>query len=219
MGSNTIACRGQANGATAGTNGLTSSGLVVPFANTALCWTLPLKELLQFEGRLSGQAVTLSWELTEEINLEKIVLEKTVDQARYTSVAHFENINRVMQFADQVLPTAVTYYRLKIYRRNGTTGYSSFVVVQPVLNEPFSILKLHPNPVVNTLLLELFVPQPQTLKFHILNTTGRKISAHTFSIRAGYTTLNIPVRSLPPGLYIIKAEGKGKQTVSRFIKK
>lgn len=219
MGSNTIACRGQANGATAGTIGLTATGFVVPYANTALCWTLQASELIQFDGRTRGNEIVLSWLLKDEINIEKIILEKTVDQVRYSDVAHFEILKTAMQYADQQLPIAITFYRLKIFRKNGRIVYSPLVSIQPVFAETFSVLRLHPNPVVNELQVELFLQQQKVLRFHILGTTGRGLSTHTLTVRQGYSTVKIPVAALPAGLYIIRSDGGSKQTIHRFIKK
>jgi hypothetical protein len=219
MGSNTIACRGQANGATAGSNGLATSGFVAPYASTALCWTLPAGELIQFDGRLSGDEIILTWTLKDENNLEKIILEKTVDQVRYNLVAQFETVKAAMQYADQQLPPDIAFYRLKLLRKNGTIAYSPVIAVQPAYTEPFSVIRLHPNPVVSELQVELFVQQQKQLRFYILGTTGTQIFSHTATVRRGYNTVSIPVATLPAGLYLIKAEIGTKQAVFRFIKK
>ncbi len=108
--------------------------------------SLPVK-LQSFTGKLnSNKTVALKWQSATEINMDKYIVEKSVDASKYyvlSNVAAQNKTNAIYQFTDEQVSKGSNYYRLQMIENNGKYSYSNIVVV---LLENNSSITVFPNP-------------------------------------------------------------------------
>jgi len=215
----TAACIGLANSATTGTNGLTSTGYVIPMSSVALCYALSIPELKSFEATLSGNGVYLSWQFHDAGRIAKVEVEKTVDHVRYETVSKIKSeIRKEMTFADLHKPRVITFYRLKVFRKDNTFSYSNQLSVNAILESVYTLLQVYPNPSIDQLNISYHTQQSGSVAFTILNAAGVEVLRISFKSKKGYNLVNIPVSALLSGMYILLADLNGKKQIRKFIR-
>lgn len=126
---------------------------------TELMLTNPLTPLPMVLNRFAGKSqenyITLSWSLTDPVELKSQELQKSIDGKTYSRVSGFENIEYVpgtysFNSNDRTPVAGANYYRLKFVTQSGTVSYSDMVAV------PWSSTKellVGPLPAENAVLL------------------------------------------------------------------
>jgi hypothetical protein len=161
-------------------------------------------------AKLQGNLASISWNVSSEISIDRYEIERSDNRINFTNAGFVSASQRSSySFTDPVALTGVTYYRLKIIGLVGEIKYSEIVVVKPGNNISLNIF---PNPVVES-----------------INISGLKNnSIIRISSTAGHLMLqqktndqfvNIDLRSLKPGTYILEVFNDGKRTSGNtFVK-
>jgi hypothetical protein len=77
-------------------------------------------------------------------------------------------------------------------------------------------LKIYPNPVQNTLFIDIENPAMERIHAEIFNSLGVKV--YNTAIEAGQNSLSIDVSNFPEGIYFINMNNSGKANSHSFVK-
>ncbi|HRZ41406.1 MAG TPA: PKD domain-containing protein [Bacteroidales bacterium] len=85
--------------------------------------------------------------------------------------------------------------------------------------DPATIGQLHPNPATHICLVPVTLTSGMNLAITLTDLTGRTLWNESHILPVGYTQLEIPVKHLPEGLYLINLEGdNGWKTTRKLIR-
>jgi hypothetical protein len=111
------------------------------------------------------------------------------------------------------------FYRLRLLNKDGSSSYSRIITLSRPVDPGFEWVRLHPNPARDRLSVELFSRNTGAAFLRIFNAQGGQLAAYPFNLRAGASSLTIPVQDLPPGVYFLVADAGGRCEVQPFIRK
>jgi hypothetical protein len=174
---------------------------------------LPLK-LTGFSAALENRQVRLLWNTTNEINTSRFEIERGKDGIHFSTIGTVAAINNRAdnryRFTDPELVDGNRYYRLKMFDKDGTTGYSKIAIVNGRSEGSFSVF---PNPAVNAVTVT-YARITTSSKLQLVAADGRILQLIT--LPAGSTQISIDVSSLTRGSYYFKTDGARK--ILPFIK-
>ncbi|MCS6820061.1 MAG: PKD domain-containing protein, partial [Chitinophagales bacterium] len=79
------------------------------------------------------------------------------------------------------------------------------------------VTKLYPNPAVGKIYLDIISPEEVDFDFEISNQLGQKLFGNsTFRAQRGYNQVELDVRSLMPGIYLLKATYRDNVIIQKF---
>ncbi len=195
---------------------LTTFSTIGFYAKTTM-HPLPI-ELTNFSATSKTNYIQLNWQTATEINNAYFTLEKSLNGSTWESMAQIPGAGNSTQKLDYVYYdespyTGDNYYRLSQTDYDGIQ--TSFNLVHTIYKpQREEILKLYPNPVQNTLNLEL--PEQQriyeTEGLYIYNTMGELKKWILPNIEDN--TQQIDIQRLTPGVYVLQY---GKQRIP-FVK-
>lgn len=178
--------------------------------------TLPLKTFV-FEARKNENKALLNFKTTDETNINKYEIERSIDGNRFIKIEEIKANNFARNeynyFDEQPFET-INYYRIKTIEKDGKITYSE---VKPL---DFSIIKKHsikiyPNPVASILNVE-FNKLDNIQKFEFYNSLGQILLVKE---AVNKTTEIIDFSNFPKGFYVIKAFNKnGLVITEKFVK-
>lgn len=188
-------------------------------ANTTFCSLRPLPvELAAFDADVVKGQVQLRWTTASEQNSATFVVERSAQGETYTAVRELAaqgNSTAVTVYAatdEQPLP-GTSYYRLRQVDRDGAVAYSPVVKVSV---QPGTLPVLaYPNPVADRLTLDLLAAPAEPCAVRVLSLTGQVLRAETL---AGGRVQELPLASLPAGLYLLQVRTAAGSTVQRIEK-
>lgn len=180
-----------------------------------LAATLPL-HLVSFTGRLADDRVYLSWTTENEEGTAGFSIERSNDGRMFTTtgfVAAAGAGRHDYAFTDHHPLQPAGYYRLKMTDKDGRFTYSTIIMLRNSRG-PQLELRLSPNPVKNS--LQVNIPFAEPLTLHIYNAKGQLVK----SLQTGPSNaILVDVTSLQNGPYYLKAFNKdGKEQTASFIK-
>jgi hypothetical protein len=174
---------------------------------------LPVK-LLSFAGYLAN-GVSLQWQVAGQQNIEKYIIERSVDGNRFYEVGRLpanEMLNATYSFVDitsQMSASQQTlYYRLRILYADGTFTYSNIITFRPQR----MALTLSPNPARNEVWLYGADELPVGSQAIVTDLQGRPLQR----INIGGSPQRINTSMLAAGIYFIKLNN---QTLRLLIEK
>lgn len=217
--SGVVACQGMANGATSGGSGALLANYIAPATGNFLCAPLPVQELKFFEVKKAQTNIYIRWSMFEIRNISSYEVERSTDQVHYSTIEQLDNnAHYTFTVTDNRQFDGIAYYRLKIFRKDGTIGYSKIITVAANVTTVLENFNLFPNPVVDVLNVSIFSRRNVTTKFRIYNSTGECLYMHQFNITRGYNQFTVPVKSFLPGMYWLTIEANGIQERRKFVK-
>ena len=186
-----------------------SDGLVTICHNS----TLPLT-LQSFAGKSEGNYNLIQWNTADEINLEKFIVEKSVDGRNFFAIGEVAPTNngngKAYEFRDNnLLSNSIFYYRLRILELGRNEKLSAIINLRR--NGQSEKIILYPNPVIDNLLIN---SSSTIKKIEIINVAGNIV----YTNKAVNLTNPISVKSFSSGLYILKVFTDSEIIIRRFIK-
>lgn len=213
------ACRGSANGATAGANGIAQPNYQAPVATNNTCVILAASDLLYFKGSITDNGAELFWEMNQTAGISSYAIASSVNRVNYTTIGYIDNEGaKNLRFTDPEKKEGTVYYRLQLIYKNGDTAYSEIVGLTRIPQSAVQLTGIRPNPVTDHLDVILFASEKEEIDLLLYNAYGQKIQSGTHVLNAGYTYITIPAAGLPSGIYFLFIKGKNIQEVKRFIK-
>jgi hypothetical protein len=223
-GNSKAACRGLANGATAGNNGITQTGYLLPQSTVNICVPLAASPLKYFSGSPVGQGVLLSWGLYSQAAAGSILfftVERSVDQTHFTDLATIAGSadSPAYRYQDTAGISGTKYYRLVWVNKQGARFYSQILVFSGVFNPSIEAIRLQPNPVSDQLSVSLFSTRKETAALRLYAAQGQLIAVYPVALQIGITSTVLPVSGLPAATYFLMMETQERHEIKSFIKK
>jgi len=180
-------------------------------------------EWLSFEATSLVQTVQLDWTTGQEINHDFFAVE------RRSMVGEFEEIGQVYigvansvgkqySFTDELPLDGVSYYRLRQIDLDGTASYSDVVAVNRGVDGQASILNFFPNPVTESMTLQLNLPSEGPVIIRAIDASGRELLQTRVEGMRGLNTIKVPVETLSAGVYYLQMQWAGKRMGVSFRK-
>jgi hypothetical protein len=183
---------------------------------------LPLT-LTSFNGALNSNTVQLNWSSAQEENLDKYIVEKSMDAVNWqpmTTVKAAGNSTSTKEYnVTDVNAAPVNYYRLKQVDMNGNFTYSTVIRIRA--NNDKTGIKLYPNPAINTATLTINSDNKQAAHIKLYNQAGIQLLHLQRPLIAGSNNITIPgINNLLAGAYLIRVEDEtgNKIGLTQFIK-
>jgi hypothetical protein len=122
--------------------------VTIPVPRNSLSSSILLPIVLtKWKASVINQEVTLNWSTENESNIDKYMIEKSIDGSFYTCLASLVAINKNEGAHDysyiDALQNGISYYRLKLVYKDNSVQYSAIL---PVSGKLTSQLKVYPNP-------------------------------------------------------------------------
>lgn len=161
---------------------------------------LPLS-LLSFNAYKSNGVIAIEWATNNEILVQTFEVEKSLDAITFTSIANVAaksgtSINNYSAI-DASVPTATSYYRLKMINTDGSYQYSNIVKVG---GQQLTALKAYPNPTTNSFMLQHPIANASTT-INLYNVHGQLVK--TLKAAAFATQTAIATSDMASGSYLL----------------
>lgn len=174
------------------------------------------ENLVDFNACYKNKVVKANWKVTNVKAITNFIIEKRLDLGHYSSIGSInlkDSATSVTYDYDDTNPMAsITYYRLKIVKKDGSLEYSKDVPVGSDLRDHILVF---PTPAVFNV----------TLAYDLLqtNATAQLFAADgqllkTFQLTAGSTQMTFNIGAMAQGVYIVVVNNNGKKIIRRFVK-
>jgi trimeric autotransporter adhesin len=232
---------GKTTAATAATanagNTVSSSTTVTPFADGYLftatftgfskfflldnAVALPV-DLLSFSGMLNTQNYSvLKWQTANQINFDKIEIERSYDGIQFTKAGAVNAINnnaviKNYSFTDVVIAKSLNYYRLKLIDKDNKFKRSA--VIRIYNNKPGKFAELLQNPVRDNISLLISNEAKDILVAQLYNQAGEQIKKWQLAGVEGNVLLPVNNTALPAGIYVLQVSAGNRKQSFKIIK-
>ncbi len=186
---------------------------------------LPLN-LTNFSVFKKDNDVLLRWSTTNEINVDRFEVERSLNGTDFTKFAsvsakQLPNADYNATDVNTLLVNAASkliYYRLKMLDKDGSFKYSGIVTVKPGANY-ITEIKVAPNPFTDKLQLQVQTEASSTLKVSIRDASGRTFHIQTTNVAKGSSVIEIAsLEKLQKGIYIVEVELNGNRQYVKVVK-
>lgn len=194
----------------------------ISFSGDGISIPLPV-EVLNFEVKpLNNEMVQIDWQATPNQELERFVVERTVDPA--STPEHLTEMtpgptgsNQQYRFVDETPHGGRSFYRLVQFDFDGGSKATAWQEVNLETSLSEKSLKLYPNPTAGNVNIE--VPATQGyLRLELFNTQGQRVIFHEESLNeGGWYSKVLPTENLAPGMYILRLKNGGKAIRAKLI--
>jgi len=185
------------------------------------CIILPV-EMLNFDGKPVDKRVDLDWATATESNSSHFIVERSVDGVNFEAIGRVDAAGMSMdrtdyKFSDMAPKDGLNYYRLQQVDNDASSTSSRTV---NVLFQNTASLFVFPNPATETLQASLGRAIEGTVRWRILDMSGRLVGEGSLTNSEGTTLFTVPVGNLEAGSYALEVlEGKGAPIGNvRFVK-
>ncbi|MHA4811614.1 T9SS type A sorting domain-containing protein [Flavitalea flava] len=212
-------------GAISGSAGTLNQNISQPPATAfpVVCSILSLN-FLGITAGLQNDAVTINWEVSQEVEVSKYVVERSQDGQNYAAIGSTpyrvsaEAVNHY-QYDDNSGPvSSVAYYRIKEIDFSGSFMYSKVVAVR-VSGSPASKLSVFPNPTKGAATVSFTSAVQANISLRLFSLNGSQVGQQQYHANIGenFVPLEI-VRNLPTGVYILQwFDGIKPEQVKLFV--
>jgi hypothetical protein len=168
-----------------------------------------------------GWAVTGRFTTAEEQDVRTYVVERSAGTGGFQPIATVAPRNRsgshTYTFTDPLPLEGNNTYRIREESFTGSISYS--LTVQVRVGGSKVSLTLNPNPVVDNALVRMNLASAQTLRFAVVDATGRVLIRKEVARGAGPLTETLSLRELATGQYTLQVQGKNINETVSFLKK
>ena len=165
--------------------------------------------VLSFTAREQSNGIMLNWSATNEQNIKKYTVQKSVDGKKWKDVRTLNSAgsNNVSNYniTDPEKNNFLVYYRLKHSDNRGLGTFSKVITIGSSKIEGKTFL--HNTVFSNAINLQINAASAGVYLFEIYQSTGQKIIQKKTIVRYGVnnTTLTLP-SNLPAGIYLLTAK-------------
>jgi len=193
------------------------------FSGTASpsCVILPV-EMLNFDGKPVDGRVDLDWATATESNSSHFIVERSADGVNFEAIGRVDAAGMSMvrtdyKFSDLAPKDGVNYYRLQQLDIDASITISNTVNVH---FQNTTTLFVFPNPATETLNASLGKAIEGTVRWRILDMSGRVVGEGSLTNSEGTTRFTVPLGKLESGSYALEVlDGKGVPIGNvRFVK-
>ena len=167
-------------------------------------------------------AIAIQWNTVSEINNKNFVIEKSLDGNSFSLLQNVAATNEPSghdySIVDNKPSPGNNFYRLAQVDIDGKTTYFNILKVNVPLSDNQRYIHLSPNPVVNTLMLELINPAKGAIQVSLTDIQGHQLKIWKFQKSSLSWQQSIDVSGIPKGNYIIRISGNNLNELQRFVK-
>jgi trimeric autotransporter adhesin len=186
--------------------------------------TLPVN-LILFTGIYQQGASQLKWETNNEINTDFFIVERSNGDGVFETIGKVyakggSGLRSIYTLADPKaasLGVPFVYYRLRIVDRDQAYSYSNIVKVN-IPGSFITMVNLFPNPTRTSATLAITSGREQQVNWQLIDYVGRVVRTSDVQLRAGENRINIDLREVPAGGYIIRLKGQYINTTLKLQK-
>lgn len=177
-------------------------------------------ELLSFNGEKRTSSIHLHWRTATEQNNDYMAVERSADGVKFEELGRVKGAGDTQapqeySFVDEGPIRGLNYYRLRQVDFDGAFEYHKTISVLFQGKESELGVKAFPNPAQNGSLQASWAAAPdQPTTLQVLDMTGRKLAE--YQAPAGASTYELPLSSIPSGLYILQASQGERTETLRF---
>jgi hypothetical protein len=175
-----------------------------------------------YTAQLNGSsAVTVSWTTVSEINNHHFIVERSSDGTHFSAIDTVAATNQAngssYSYVDTNPFAGNNFYRLVQVDNDGKTTY--FAVLKMVLSGGQQMaLRLSPNPVVSSVMLQLSHPETGDLHVVLSDIQGRVLRSWKFSKPGIYWQQTLDLGNIPTGTYTLRLRGATIMETQQFVK-
>lgn len=191
------------------------------FFLTTVNFALPLT-LVEFQGRLQENAVTLQWLTSDEVNTNEFVIERSNQNTGFISIgkvpARSTAGTHQYSFTDTKPLAGNNFYRLKMTDKDGNFTYSKIVPIK--INDAVFKLSVYPIPAKNILNVKTSSTGNNKITLQVTDLAGKLLLNKVTDTGNGESIISLNVSQLSTGTYFLKilsADGK-ENAVKKFVK-
>ena len=186
--------------------------------------SLPL-DIVDFKGKVTADKNVLSWITVNENNLEKFVLEKSFNGIDYMPVSELLNSSKPDKRLKHYLiednsPYRLTYYRIKAIAIDGKYKISNTISLERESKLDFGITSIYPNPSKDNISVEFSQKKSTSgiVSVFIYSITGKLMKMRKYSLDEGQSLVDVNLKMLPKGEYILKLICDAEIDVKKIVK-
>ena len=172
------------------------------------CQTILPIELLNFDAKINGRVIDLTWETISEINNDYFTVECSKNGIQWTEVVQIEGAGNSSQTLtyntiDKNPYSGLSYYRLKQTDYDGQFEYSNIRSVK--IEKPLSSkIEIYPNPTNNK--ITIIGNASELEQINIFNALGQDMSDFITITETQEEKFVIDLSNLTNGMYYIKTK-------------
>ncbi|MCB9296479.1 MAG: T9SS type A sorting domain-containing protein [Lewinellaceae bacterium] len=196
--------------------GLISASIDIPISYGVL----PIK-LVLFEGYRHEASIHLRWRTATEQNNDYMAVERSADGVKFTELGRVKGAGtteepQAYRFVDEKPLPGLNYYRLRQADYDGAYEYHKTIGVLFDSKTNGLGIQAFPNPVQDQLQARWAAAPGQPTTLRLLDMTGRQLA--TYEAAAGVNTFEVPLGSLPTGLYFLQVS-QGQESEALCFRK
>lgn len=169
------------------------------------CSVLPVN-LLNFSGNYNLKKVNLSWQTSGEENIVGYEVERSADGLRFTNLINIPgkgNGNNSYQVIDPMPFAKYSYYRLRVTKAGGETGFSDIIAIRTA-DKPVAITSVFPNPSSGMVRIRISSTSARQANYRIMNINGQQVQSGNLRIQQGDNGYPFNLNNIPGGVYFIR---------------
>ncbi len=189
---------------------------------TGSCYTVLPVSLLDFSGKVVGDKVVLNWQVTNENNVLKYIIERQDVSGRFVEtgeVAAQANGSLLVKYS---FPDAKPYqgknlYRIRIVENDITYKYSSIVAV--AFGGASQQIAVYPNPATSVLNIDFARAASHEFKVSLFNPLNQLMTESVFVSGVNSHMQITRSKAMSTGIYILQIidENTGEQFTQKVI--
>jgi predicted esterase len=166
-------------------------------------------DFLYFKGKNIGKNNILQWATATEFNNQGFEVQRSSDGKEYTSIGFVQGAGAAEQrreysFTDVSAPQKLSYYRLRQLDAGMQAKFSPVITVDNA-NSRLS-LEYYPNPVKNSLLVQLQTAERGLVKVRLRGLDGKLLREEQVFKNQELLSTKLDVQTLNTGVYFMEIE-------------
>ncbi len=179
-------------------------------------------KLLSFNGTKEGENNLLAWEVQEERQVDRYVLERSTNGVDFSTLSEATALNNGdptmhYNYTDLLPGIGSKYYRLKSLAMDGRFEYSNVVVLSRE-EDNWGGIAIYPNPTKGTFYIEFEADVATNLTYEIQDIVGQTVKEGTLKTDLGLNKLELDLEGFPTATYVVALTLNGQRVQRKLIK-
>ncbi len=167
----------------------------------------------EFKGERINKKNILKWTTASEFNSAVYELQRSIDGINFSLVASTatkapggtSNTSLSYEITDHKSPASTSYYRLKQIDKDGSSHYSSVVMLKGEKITGLQLGAVFPNPVKDNLNVTILSGTTSSVSLVITDVAGKQVMSRLFTVSGGEVMIPLNIAALSPGTYVLQA--------------
>lgn len=178
-------------------------------------------QLSEFSGKKVENFTELAWLTSTETDSDYFTVERSSDGVAFLAIGTQQAVGTSAKalrynWVDTKPLSGMNYYRLKMVNKDGSYTYSQVLSFR---FQPQISVTIFPNPMTDYLQLTYKKEKSEALNIQILDTSGKSVYQQMWNTQGVDNQINVPVSSLPVGVYWLQINNETQQLTEKIIKR